>query len=213
MRLRDYINESESKVLITEAGFNRVIQKMINDSNDFSVITAYRNQYDKKTNINRNRQLRGEFNSRKMGVYELVGYWQECQLEGVSYEKCPKDKLYDVIERSYLVIRPESMEKQEFIKLIGDLTKKWDQDGSVLSIDGTIQIIEGDGNMFTIGNKTTLNKIKQAYSRYTKRMDVPFVFEMGAVVPGSNTGRMIFEKKGIHYPIVSDRTELKELKG
>jgi hypothetical protein len=72
VKIADYLNSNTRNILVTEAGFSRVLQKLKGDT--YSTISAYRNQYDKKTNIQRNRDLRGEFNKRKMGVYPLVGY-------------------------------------------------------------------------------------------------------------------------------------------
>ena len=211
MKFKEYLNESSiddipNNNLLTEAGLSRVISKV--KDNDFAVITAYRDKYDKKENIKRNRQLRNEFNQRKMGVYQLIGHWEECQLTDVDYEDCPKNKLIDVIERSYLVVRPNDVSQDEFIDLIKELTKKFDQDGSVLSIDGEINIIEKSGNMFQIGKGLTLNKISQAYSQYVKKQNVPFVFE--CEVPSTNIGRMLFKKENIKYPTDVELEEKRE---
>lgn len=205
MKFDTYINESISIVdelpnnnLLTEAGLSRIIQKVKIEKKDFAIITAYRNTYDKQKNIKRNRELRGIFNSKKMGVYPLVDHWRECQLDNVKYEDCPENELEDVIERLYLVIRPESMDWDEFKDMIKSLAKKFEQDGAIISKDGVVNIIEGNGNMFEIGSEMKLNKIAQAYSQYVKKMNVPFVFE--AEVPSTNIGRMIFEKNGLLYP-------------
>lgn len=204
MSFKDYINENSiideipNNNLLSEAGFSRVLQKMKQEDNDFAVISAYRDKYSKKENIQRNRKLRAEFNKRKMGVYQLVGHWQECELEDVDYEDCPKEYLFDVIERSYLVVRPADLSQNEFKDLIQQLTKEFNQDASVLSLDGDIYIIEPTGKMSKIGSGVTLNKIKQAYSQHVKQLDIPFVFE--AEVPGSNSGRMVFERNNVLYP-------------
>lgn len=211
MKLKKYMNEVWSidsfpnNNLLTEAGLSRLILKM--KDKDFAVISAYRNEYEKQENIRRNRQLRHEFNSKQMGVYQLVGHWQECSLEGVEYEDCPKDKLIDVIERSYLVVRPESMDVNEFQELIRNLTDKYNQDASVLSINDTIYIITPSGKLSKIGDSITLNKISQAYSQFVKKVNIPFVFE--AEVPGSNSGRQVFKLNNVLYPIVTDKNELR----
>ena len=198
MRLVEHLNKE--RTLLTEAGLSRIVQKVKQESKDFAVITAYRYEFDKQENIKRNRQLRQEFNSRKMGVYQLVGHWQECQLQGVEYENCPKDQLIDVVERSYLVVRPDEMEYKHFSDLILMLVKRFDQDGALISKDGTINLIEKNGSIMSIGSSMTLNKISQAYSQHVKKMNVPFVFE--AVVPGTNFGKQLFKDKGLLYPLV-----------
>ncbi len=207
VKIADYLNSNTRNILVTEAGFSRVLQKLKGDT--YATISAYRNQYDKKTNIQRNRDLRGEFNKRKMGVYPLVGYWLECQLEGVSYEDCPKEHIVEVIERSYLVVKRDDQTDEEFKELIIYLTKRFDQDGAVLAMNGKYYVVEPSGNSFHIGNNLTLYKIGQAYSRYVKKMDIPFMFE--AEIPGSNIGRQIFQSKGLLYPVGVTRDEMRSL--
>ena len=211
MKFKDYIKENTmmdelpNNNLLTEAGLSRLISKF--KENDFVVMSAYRLKYDKKQNIQRNRSLRAEFNKRKMGVYQLIGHWRECQLDDVAYKDCPEEYLVDTIERSYLVVRPREMPVDEFTELIQWLTKKFDQDGSILSIDNDIRIIEPNGNSFTIGSGVTLYKISQAYSQHVKKQGIPFVFE--CEVPSSNSGKMIMKKEHILYP-VCERDELNE---
>ena len=204
MNFKDYVYENSiideipNNNLLSEAGLSRIVQKIKQEDNDFAVISAYRNKYSKKENIQRNRKLRAEFNKRKMGVYQLVGHWQECELENVEYENCPKEYIVDVVERSYLVIRPERLSQNDFKDLIHQLTKEFKQDASVISLNSDIYIIEPTGKMSKIGSGVTLNKINQAYSQHVKKLEVPIVFE--AEVPGSNSGRMVFEKNNVLYP-------------
>ena len=218
MRFKEYLNEDLSVIdeypnnnLLTEAGLSRVLQKIRQEDNDFAVISAYRSQYDKKENIKRNRKLRGEFNQRKMGVYQLIGHWRECQLDGVEYEDCPEDQLVDAVERSYLVVRPESMNQEDFKDLIHKMTKQFDQDASVIKLDNTINIIEPTGKVSKIGDKITLNKINQAYSKHVKKQNMPFVFE--AEVPSTNMGKKVFQMNNVLYPKGCKNNELREMKG
>ena len=206
MRLVEHLNKE--RTLLTEAGLSRIVQKVKQENKDFAVITAYRYEFDKQENIKRNRQLRQEFNSRKMGVYQLVGHWQECQLPGVDYSNCPKDQLIDVVERSYLVVRPDEMGYNEFTDLILTLVKRFDQDGALLAKDGDIFLIEKGGKITRKGAEMTVAKMAQAYSQHVKKMNVPFVFE--AVVPGTNFGRQLFKDKGLLYPLV-EKNEIRVL--
>ena len=93
----DWGVDSENNNVITEAGLAKVIKQVKTDNKDFIIITSYRAEFSKRENIARNRQLRHWFNRQEMGVYQLVGHWRECSIKGVSYEKCPKDKLVDVL--------------------------------------------------------------------------------------------------------------------
>lgn len=214
MSIREYLSEESTldelpnNNMLTEAGLSRVIQKISQEKNDFAIITAYRDKYSKKENIQRNRELRSEFNKRRMGVYQLVGHWRECSLEDVDYEDCPVDKLVDVVERSYLVTRPGAMSVEDFKNLIQRLTNDYNQDASLISIDGTIYILESTGKMTKIGSQVSLNKINQAYSQHVKKMNVPFVFE--AEVPTTNGGRQLFKVNGLKYPPNCKDSELRE---
>ena len=152
----DWGPDSENNNAITEAGLARIIQKVKVDQEDFIIITAYRGEFDKKENIARNRDLRHWFNRQEMGVYQLVGHWRECSIENVPYDQCPADKLVDVVERSYLAVRPDTMSAKEFFGKCKFLTKKWKQDGSVIRIQelfgNEIQILENSGLTFGIGS-------------------------------------------------------------
>lgn len=195
----DYGVDTSNVNLISESGLSRVLNK-IDDSDSFVIITAYRDEYDKKDNINRNRKMRSEFNNLKMGVYQVVGHWQECSDQNIEYKDCPKNKLTDVIERSYISVKPTNMEQKEFEILIKSLLQKFDQDAGIIKKDGMVYIIYKNGSLEKIGTSLSLNKISQAYSQFVKKMNIPFVFE-GVELPATNMGRMIMSRCGIKYPI------------
>ena len=195
----DYGPNSDNINLITEAGFSRVLSK-IEDNESFMIITAYKDEYDKKENIKRNRQLRVEFNKRKMGPYQLVGHWQECQDKKVDYYGCPKNMLVDVIERSYLAIKPDDMTDDEFKSFTVLLVNEFDQNEALIKLDETYYTINKIGRLLKIGTKLSLGKISRAYSQFVKKMNIPFVFE-GMEHPGSISGRREATMCGIKYPI------------
>jgi hypothetical protein len=113
MSLDDWGHGSANNNLISEAGLSRMLSQVKSDQ-DFAILTAYRGNYTKEQNIARNRDLRSELNRKKMGPYQLVGHWQECQDSSYDYKNCPKNLLKDVIERSYMVVKPKDMEVEEF---------------------------------------------------------------------------------------------------
>ena len=195
--IKEYVGCSNNNLII-EGTFKRLVDKMQN--NDFAILSAYRNSFTKGQNIQRNRQLRAALDSKKMGVYQLVGHWFGAP-DGVSYEDAKQNELTDVIERSYFVARPDTMNYDEFKNLIINL----------LTIDGVTQdcciihqngggyyLLYPDGNTEKIGDKITFNKIAQAYSQYVKKMNVPFVFE-GVESPSSIGGYRMFSKNNILY--------------
>ena len=164
---------------ISEASLSRVWEKLNNV--DFAIITAYRKAFSKEENVKRNRELRSELNVKKLGSYPLVGHWRECELTDVPWDKCPVDKLHDVIERSYLVPRNKDVSVDEFKKLIFDLGKKYEQDGVVVKIDSMkmfgIYGSKDETEFVKFEKGVALNKMSQAYSQYVKKMDIPIIFE------------------------------------
>lgn len=200
----DWGKDSQNNNAITEAGLSRIIQKIKLEDNDFVVITAYRGENDKKTNIAKNAQLRDWFNRNKMGVYQLVGHWRECSIQGVEYENCPTDKLVDVVERSYLAIRPDEMDSKDFFNKVKYLTSTYKQDGSVIRVKelygDDIRIVSGSGRSFSAGRGVQLDKVAQAYSQHVKKINVPFVFE-GVEVPATNLGFQIAKELKFGYPV------------
>jgi hypothetical protein len=202
MKLKKYLTESSideipNNNLLTEAGLSRLLNQI--KTKDFFIITAFRSEFDKAKNIQRNRKLRSDLNSEKMGPYQLIGHWRECQDSEIDYNDCPENMLVDVVERSYLATRPESMDLTEFKELVRTLTKRYNQDASIISIDNIIYLMYKDGNMDKIGSGVTLNKISQAYSQHVKKQNIPFVFEVE--VPSSISGRMMFKKENVKYPL------------
>ena len=191
----DIMQENDSW-MISEAGLSRVLSR-VDKAEDLVIITAYRSNLSKKENINRNRALRGELNKRKMGAYQLVGHWQECQNPNIEYSDCPKDQLVDAVERSFLVIKPDDMTSKDFLGFLVRMAKKYDQDGIVYKHDNEYTIVNKRGaTEFKIGTNVGVGKLGQAYSQYVKKLDVPFIFE-GIDVPVTNTGKAIFKSNGI----------------
>ena len=173
MSLDDWGLDSANNNLISEAGLSRMLSQVKSDQ-DFAILTAYRGNYTKEQNIARNRDLRSELNRKRMGPYQLVGHWQECQDSSYDYNNCPKNLLKDVIERSYMVVKPKEMEVEEFQKFIISMLQKFEQDGAVYRSGNDINILEKSGNTFKIGSGMSLGKIAQGYSQHVKKTNVPF---------------------------------------
>ena len=197
-----YVN-SENLNIISEAGLSRLLSKYNNSKGTFAIITAYRNEENgkrltKNDKIALNRKLRSELNSLKMGVYQLVGHWRECSDPDIDYNECPKNMLVDVIERSYFVPKSASLTDDEFELIILKLTKKYNQDASLLYRDGVSYLLYKTGKKEPKGSDLSLNKLSQAYSQYVKKMNVPFVFE-GIEQPSSISGARVMKNENIKY--------------
>jgi len=177
------MNYKKTKQHIVDSTFNRLMDRLKNTT--CAIITAYRcedaegNKMPKEENIRRNRKLRAIFNERKMGVYQLVGHWQEAP-NNMNYEEAKeKHLLTDVIERSYVVPKPESMSDDEFKSLIMDCMTidGLTQDSIVYHDAEGFSLIFNNGEEDFLGKNVDLNKIAQAYSQSVLKIDTPFIFD------------------------------------
>jgi hypothetical protein len=200
-----YEDSCYNRSIISESSLSHILDLMNNKS--FTIISAHRNLFNREENIIRNRKLRDIFNKRKMGVHQLIGHWRECQLKDkngkpVKYELCPVDKLTDVLERSYLVIKPDDMSQQEFEALIKTaMTIDGEtQDGVIIkNDDNTYSVMNDSGEKMKIGDNLKLNKIAQAYSQHIKKQDVPFVFEGMEIPNGSIMSYQLWNHKDYNF--------------
>ena len=186
--------------VILEGSFSRLLTRM--EDNDFAIISAYRNKFSKKENIERNRELRTILNKRKIGVCQLVGHWIEAP-DGKEYDKADKNEITDTVERSYFITGPDEMSYTDFEKLIVELLTI-DEATQVCGIIhkkvGEYCLLYPDGRTEKIGDKLSINKISQAYSEYiiNEKAGATFVFE-GIETPDSISGYRIYEKNMIRY--------------
>ena len=190
--------------IISEDSLSRTLS--IIEDKDFAILTAYRAKFDKKENIIRNRMLRSKLNDMHMGVHQLVGHWQEGP-DGKPYEECDKSELIDVIERSYLVAKPENMTSEEFEQIIASLLTidGETQDAAIIKNSEGIFLLYNSGTKEKIGNDCSLGKINQAYSQHVKN-NLPFVFE-GIEMPDSNIAKQMYKVNNICYTAVSKNSK------
>ena len=170
---------------ILDESLNRILSMA--KTHDFAIITAYRFEENGiklsvRQNIIRNRNLRSTLDQNKLGAHPLVGHWQECTLSDVEYKDCPKDKLVDVIERSYFVTRPEKMSVNFFKNLLLSLAEQYNQNAIILKIGKDINAVAANGSIIqNLGTHITLDKIGQAYSQYVRNLNRPFIFERAKI--------------------------------
>lgn len=190
-----YVN-CDNHCIISEDSLSRTLS-IIKDK-DFAILTAYRGEFSKKENIIRNRKLRTQLNNYKMGVHQLVGHWQEAPA-GKDYTECKPDELTDVIERSYLVAKPDAMSSEEFENTICNLLTidGETQDAAVIKNENGIFLIYNNGQKEQIGSDVSLGKINQAYSQHVKN-NIPFVFE-GIEIPVSNLSKQMYKLHNILF--------------
>ena len=191
--------DCDNHCAIIIGSFSRLVDRLA--TKDFVIMSAYRKEFTKKENIIRNRHLRGILNDHKMGVHQLVGHWLEAKDGVEDYTKVPKSELVDVIERSYVVTRPDDMDVGEFKNLMM----------KCMTIDGATQdaiiyhhlkdeyfLLYNNGKMESIGTELSLNHISQAYSQHVKKVNLPFVI-VGVETPITDLGRMTYTRHNILY--------------
>ena len=182
-------------LLIQEDSLQRTLKIIQNES--FAIFTAYRKEFSKEDNIIRNRKLRAFLNQNRMGVHQLVGHWDERQQDG---------SIISVVERSYLVEKPDDMTDKDFHDIVlGCLTIDGiTQDGAIIrfkdsNINNIYYLNAANDTLSVIGSKinfsTNAIKLSNAYSQHVKKMNMPFVFD-GEEVPQTILGEQMYSKFG-----------------
>lgn len=187
--------------VISEDSLSRTLHVI--ESKTFAILSAYRKfkpdgqKMTKLENVVRNRKLRAIFNSKKMGVHQLIGHWLE-DVDGKGLKE-------DTVERSYLVAKPAGTADKDFCSLIvkcltiDGLT----QDAALIHFEtkpGYYLVTANDKisditDSMKVGDKVSLGKIGQAYSHHVKKLNVPFKFE-GEEIPQNIAGKMLYAKAG-----------------
>jgi len=133
-----------------------------------------------------------------MGGYMLIGHWQEAP-DGVDWRDASPEQLTDSEEETVLFVKPDDMDREEFVSICVELGKDFNQDAVIVGLNGEgIFLYFGDGEREQVGTTMSLNKIAQAYSRMRAKMNVPFVFE-GTLAPTGNFGRQLCSIRNILY--------------
>jgi|688.fasta_scaffold00851_44 hypothetical protein len=197
MKLKNIITESLTEFgQINEASLSRLVDKVKN--NDFCVASAFRSNFTKKQNRQRNKELFSVLQSKKMGGYVLIAHWQEAP-DGTDWKDASPEQLQDITEESVLFIKPESVSREEFIEVCVSIANKFNQDAVIVGLkDKGIFLYYKSGDSDQIGQGTSIGKISQAYSQLRSGNKTPFVFE-GSLQPTSNFGRMAFSINNILY--------------
>jgi len=197
MRIKDIVSESLTEFgSINEASLSRLVGMV--QRKDFCIATAFRSNFTKKQNRQRNKELFSMLQSKKMGGYMLIGHWQEAP-DGTEWKDATPEQLQDITEESVLFVKPDSMQREEFIQMATEIAKKFNQDAVILGLQGDgVFLYYKDGGNDQIGRDFSVGKIAQAYSQLRGGNPSPFVFE-GTLEPNSNFGRMAFSVNGILY--------------
>jgi len=174
---------------VTEAaGLSRLLSRI--KGRAFGVLTAFRGEYSYKENLKRNGKMRLDLYQQGLhGFYQLIGHFIENQ--GTEDEQ-------DVVELSYLVVKPDDMDQDVFINALVKIGSRWDQESVLIGIPTESGhdtfLYSGDGSHFKIGSSMTLDKAGEFYSVMKSKQNVPFVFEGHRVPSGGMLSVMAMKK-------------------
>lgn len=194
--IKDIVVESRhlNGGFIVEKGLGRLRDLMLRG--EFAILTAFRGNKTLKQNRDNNKSLIQLFNSKKMGIYRLVGHWQEAP-DDIDYSKALELGLtVDTEEDSLFIPKPKDVSSEEFRDVVVDVMNKYQQDAIILKDAQGVKLVYRSGGEDLIGSAPQFDKIAQAYSHLRGRKNVPFVFE-GTVSPVNNIGRQAFAQRGI----------------
>jgi len=193
------LNEAPGYIsgVVFEAGLSRLDETI--NTKQFIIATAWRSSKSLKENIRGNQKIIHFCNAHKLGVYRLIGHWDESP-DGMSYEEA-KDKhlLTAVTEDSLLIPKSDDISADDFKQFAIDLCKLCSQDSVVYKDeDGMFKYLNSAGGETNIGRKFTWHDVGDAYSTLRGYPDHPFKFE-GSLQPGSVMDRMSFKQSGIKW--------------
>ena len=202
----------------------------------FAIISAFRNQYSRKANLQRSAQLLRAINQEldRPGAYKLIGYWAEKDPSAVdlSYKEALQRRLVadPSKEESFLIVKPTEMAYEDFessMLRLGRATDmglaprgdprqepkgedEQDTQDSILICDGKAVYLANprDLTKFQIGTGFAASVIAKAYSRMRDKPEVPFVFA-GTQQPGDNGGRYLMVHLGLLFFSNVNREEYK----
>lgn len=152
---------------LLEASLSRVWQHARSDR-PIALLTAFRGEYDKETNIQRNKELAATIKNMGVGYFFVDGYWIEN--EGT-------DREIKVSEDSIFAIGKEGTDA-EFLDTMVKLGAKYGQDGVLVKTKDGAKVYDQSGNVsFDVGSLSP-GKAGEIYTRLrNNKASNTFVFE------------------------------------
>lgn len=218
MNLTEYLIEQYGIIDESGAGLARVLQKL-ESGVDFLFITAFRGSKSIKDNLKENNKLiqaiRAEL-SKKVGAYKMVGHWKECSVplkDGEKIEDC-KGSIQNALEETWLILKPNDVQSEDFNTLAQKIAKKYHQDAYVIRMNNKLTLNGKDGTVWEDLGKASKDSLSngfkkilqtQGYSELkklrTKGRSENIVFEgIKLIVPkDNNMSKMLFVAANILY--------------
>lgn len=181
--------------MLDEAGFSRVLGHI--GSGGFALLTAFRHEYDLKTNRLRNQALLSSLSSLRMGPILVTGHWEEAP-SGADWKAAKAaGRTTDVVEESFFVPCPRDMPQEDFEKVVHGMGNRFEQDAVLFGRDGKGYLIDKGGTRTDIGS-LGVGKISQGYTAMRKSPGRRFTFE-GTARPAGALSAQLFKSIGLCY--------------
>lgn len=166
--------------------------------NGFAMLSAFRNEYSEKENLNRHEKLKKELRKFDLGFFEVDRVYQD-ESEMINGKFNPAGKVDNELSL-FVPFREELYSFEEFEDIIMDAGYKYTQDSVLISepesLGGKAKLIFRDGREVYIGTNIGLDKTSDMFSALRK---------------GSHRGRsFVVESLGMRKP--SSFYEAHELK-
>ena len=155
---------------LKETTLSRVFRHFQNKNIPVGIITAFRDEFEYKQNVKRNKVLASKIKKARYGFIYVDGHWQE------------KDKdtgeLVDVDEDSILVVGSEN-DNGKLKGLLTKWVKEYNQDAALFKDAGTTEIhfIKQSGATDSFAQKFSQKKLEIGYTKLRGRSKGVFSFD------------------------------------
>lgn len=170
----------DTNTVISRDSLNRKLQK----AGDFAIVTASVPNISKAENIERNKQLRKMLLSKDMLTYILLGTYKDC----FSF----------YAERLFLIMKPDSLNHNQFISMLEFYIQHFGQKGFILKKNNEYKYIDKNKEIGSFGMDLTIDQIEEKYNKYFNLFQGDFHFE-GIEIPCSNMGAFFMRLNKIQY--------------
>lgn len=170
----------DTNTVISRDSLNRKLEK----SGDFAIVTASIPNVSKAENIERNKKLRKMLISKDMLTYMLLGTYKDC----FSFHA----------ERLFLILKPDSLNHNQFMYMLGFYIEHFNQKGFIFKKNNEYKYIDSNKEIGSFGMDLTIDEIEQKYNKNCNLFQGDFHFE-GIEIPSSNMGAFFMRLNKIQY--------------
>lgn len=170
----------DTNTVISRDSLNRKLEK----SGDFAIVTASIPNVSKLENIERNKKLRKMLLSKDMLTYMLIGSYKDC----FSFHA----------ERLFLILKPDSLNHNQFIYMLGFYIEHFSQKGFIFKKNNEYKYLDKNKEIGSFGDNLSINDIEAKFNKYFNLFQGDFHFE-GIEIPCSNMGAFFMRLNKIQY--------------